>query len=119
MNNILYLNIDCLFIITNFLNFNNILNFSISSKFIYQLFDDLFYKNLAINYFSNNFWKIAKLRPKKTSFPLNNYKKELIRIENFQKQLDILNIDRWCKKDFYNYWKFKDCYNFLLNKICN
>ena len=31
---------------------------------------------------------------------------EIIRIENFQRNLDNLNISRWTKKDFYNYWKY-------------
>ena len=40
------------------------------------------------------------------SKPFKDMKKELIRIEFFQKHLDNLNIKRWTKKDFYNYWKF-------------
>ena len=33
-----------------------------------------------------------------------NLKKEILRIENFQRTLDNLNYKRWTNKDFYDYW---------------
>lgn len=105
---IFLINDDLILYITNFINFNDILNLSITHKYLFLLFDENFYKKLAIKYFSKNFWKLAKLRPPKKSLPLKNFKQELIRIENFQKKLDSLNVNRWCKKDFYNYWAFND-----------
>ena len=92
------------------LNFNSILSYSIVNKNNYQLFNNIFYKELTELYYGSEFWKIACKRPYYTSYPLDNYKQELIRIENFQKQLDRLNLNRWTKKDFYNYWKHRDSY---------
>ena len=92
------------------LDFNSILSYSIVNKNNYKLFDNIFYQQLSFNYYGSEFWKIACKRPCYTSYPLNNYKQELIRIENFQKQLDKLNQSRWTKKDFYNYWKHRDSY---------
>ena len=107
---------DLLLFIGFKLDFNSILNFSSINKSNFKLFDDLFFKELADNYYSYEFWKIAKKRPFYTSKPLNNYKLELLRIENFQQFLDNLNMDRWTQKDFYNYWKYKDKY--LINTDC-
>lgn len=99
---------DIIFIITNFLNFNDILNFSILDKYYYKLFDDIYYKNLSIKYYTEKFWIYARNRPIKLSKPLKSYKKEIIRIEYFQKRLDNLNNDRWTCKDFYNYWNHEN-----------
>ena len=104
----IFINDDSILYITNFINFNDILNLSITCKYLFLLFDEKFYKNLAIKYFSDEFWKLAKLRPVNRSFPLKNFKQELIRIENFQTKLDFLNVNRWCQKDFYNYWAYND-----------
>jgi len=59
-------------------------------------FDNLFYKNLAYQMY-------GICRPHAYSKPLGKFKLEIIRIENFQRNLDNLNISRWTKKDFYNY----------------
>ena len=126
MNN---LNNDILCHISFELNLNNLLNFSIINKNNYKIFDNIFYKNYALKQFSEDFWIKAYERPIIYSRPLNNIKLELIRIEQFQKSLDNLNLDRWTKKDFYNYWemekkyneKHKDNYNidYLFNNILN
>tara|TARA_B100000989_G_C19232584_1_gene340553 strand:- start:126 stop:512 length:387 start_codon:yes stop_codon:yes gene_type:complete len=126
MNN---LNNDILCHISFELNLNNLLNFSIINKNNYKIFDNIFYKNYALKQFSQDFWIKAYERPIIYSKPLNNIKLELIRIEQFQKSLDNLNLDRWTKKDFYNYWemekkyneKHKDNYNidYLFNNILN
>ena len=103
------------------LNFESILIFSLVNKQIYSALDNVFYKNLAYNYFDRNFWTKAYLRPPKSSNPLKNVKKELIRIELFQKNMDDLNVNRWVKKDFYDYWIYADReinrknYNLLTN----
>tara|TARA_B100001093_G_scaffold517686_1_gene600016 strand:+ start:667 stop:1029 length:363 start_codon:yes stop_codon:yes gene_type:complete len=101
---------DILLIIGFKSDFNSILNFSIINKNNFKLFDDLFFKELSEVYYSSEFWKKANKRPLYNSKPLNNFKLELIRIENFQKHLDSLNVNRWTKKDFYNYWKYRDKY---------
>ena len=90
------------------LNFESILIFSLVNKQIYSALDNVFYKNLAYNYFDRNFWTKAYLRPPRSSKPLKNLKRELIRIELFQRNMDALNINRWVKKDFYNYWIYAD-----------
>lgn len=102
------------------LNFESILIFSLVNKQIYSALDNNFYRNLAYNYFGRDFWIKAYLRPLQTSKPLKNIKKELIRIEFFQRKMDALNINRWVKKDFYDYWLYIDNknnnqYNLLTN----
>jgi len=104
--NIINLNDDVLREIAFKLKFDTILNFSLANKKTYIVFDDIFYKNLAIILYSRIFWIKASYRPIKKSKPYKDMKKELIRIEFFQKHLDNLNMKRWTKKDFYNYWKF-------------
>ena len=101
---------DLLLLIGFKLDFNSILNFSIINKNNFELFNDSFYKELSELYYSSKFWKIASKRPCYISKPLDNFKLELIRIEKFQEYLDSLNIDRWTKKDFYSYWKYRDKY---------
>ena len=98
------LNSDIIYIISYFLNFEDVLNLSILNKFYYSLFDDIYYEDLSIKYYTKKFWTLAKKRPIKLSKPLKSYKEEIIRIENFQKNLDNLNFNRWTNKDFYNYW---------------
>lgn len=90
------------------LDFNTLLDFSITNKNYNNLLNNDFFKNYAINKFSKEFWIKAYQRPIIYSKPLNNIKKELLRIENFQKRLDNLNINRWIQKDFYDYWQYHD-----------
>tara|TARA_B100000902_G_C26753755_1_gene642233 strand:- start:194 stop:502 length:309 start_codon:yes stop_codon:yes gene_type:complete len=90
------------------------------NKSIYNALDTIFYKNLALNYFGRDFWIKAYLRRPYISKPLKNMKRELIRIEFFQRNMDILNVNRWTKKDFYDYWIYADTeknknYNLLTN----
>ena len=101
------LSYDEIYNISNFLNFNDILNFSIISKCFFYLFDNIFYINYANKIFGKEFWKLARSRPKKLSNPLNNMKSELLRIENFQNFLDKLYIKRWKNEDFYLYWELQ------------
>ena len=96
---------DIILYIADFLKFQEILNFSITCKNIYNSFDKIFYKNLAYKYYGPCFWLKARYRPIFKSNPLKTFKSELIRIENFQRNLDNINVTRWTKKDFYNYWK--------------
>ena len=117
----LNLHYDVLREISYKLNLETILIFSLVNKHIYSALDDSFYKNLAINYFGRDFWVKAYSRPPRTSKPLKNMKRELIRIEFFQKNMDALNLNRWIKKDFYDYWLYADKesnrknYNLLTN----
>lgn len=107
MNN---LNHDIIYLISSYLQFNNILQLSIVNKYMNYIFDDKFFEYLSIFCYSENFWKLASRRPIKLSKPLKNFKQELIRIENFQRTLDNLNYQRWTQKDFYNYWNYE--YNY-------
>ena len=90
------------------LKFTEILKFSVINTFLYKTIDNIFYKKLAVIYYSKNFWNRALERPIFFSKPLNNIKMELIRIEKFQLTLEKHNIKRWCQKDFYDYWKYND-----------
>ena len=98
------LNSDIIYIISYLLNFNDILNLSIINKYYFSLFDDKYYEDLSIIYYTDKFWKLASKRPIKLSKPLKSFKKEILRIENFQRTLDNLNYNRWTNKDFYDYW---------------
>ena len=98
------LNNDILYYLSFKLDLNNLLNFSIINKNNYKLFDNLFYTKYAIHKYSYEFWIKAYKRPIIYSKPLKSIKLELIRIENFQRGLDILSLNRWTKKDFYDYW---------------
>lgn len=97
---------DLILHISSFMKLKDILQFSITCKEFYTQFDNLFYKNLAYQMYGICFWLKALCRPHTFSKPLDNFKLEIIRIENFQRKLDNLNISRWTKKDFYNYWKY-------------
>lgn len=97
---------DLIRYISFFLKFQDILDFSIITKDTYKALDNLFYKNLAYNTYGVCFWLKASCRNPIVSKPLKNFKLELLRIENFQRNLDNINISRWTKKDFYNYWKY-------------
>ena len=108
---------DLLLVIANKLDFNSIIEFSSINKINFKLFDDKFFEELAYIYYSVKFWEKAKNRPIYNSIPLKSFKLELLRIENFQKYLDDLNINRWTKKDFYNYWSFKDKYLYNQNNM--
>lgn len=100
------LNFENIRSICNFLKFDDVLNFSISCKEIYDALDDIYFKNLAYEFYGYCFWLKARSRNPKVSKPLKNFKLEIIRIENFQRNLDNINVSRWTKKDFYDYWKY-------------
>ena len=101
------LNSDIIRHISNFLNLDNILNLSIVCKNFYiYTFDNTYYMNLAYTYYGKDFWTKARLRDVSISKPLKNFKLEIIRIENFQRDLDNINVSRWTHKDFYDYWKY-------------
>ena len=107
--NILY---DDIFLyITNFLSFNDIINLTgISQHLNNNVFNDIYFYTLAVNYYSKNFWEIAAMRSHEFSKPLKNYKLELIRIENFQKGLEKYNARRWTINEFYFYWNYQETY---------
>ena len=100
------LNSDTVRHISEFLKLQDILNLCIISKENYILFDEIYFKNLAYKMYGKYFWIKAGNRNPILSKPLKNFKLELIRIENFQRNLDNINVSRWTKKDFYNYWKY-------------
>lgn len=102
------LNYDIIYKISYYLNFDSILNLSIVNKNYNIIFDDNYYQNLVFLYYTKKFWEIASKRPIKLSKPLKNFKKEIIRIEKFQKTLDNLNLSRWNNNDFYCYWKSQE-----------
>ena len=86
------------------LKFIDLLNFSASNKNIYLIFDEYFYYDLAIKYYTKDFWIKASLRPIKRSIPLKTMKKELLRIDHFQNIINKYEKRIWNVKDFYNYW---------------
>ena len=90
----IFLSEDLIRFIANNLKFNEILNYSKINKFLYKTIDNNFYKILTIKYYSKEFWNKAYQRPKFFSKPLKNIKLELIRIENFQKELEKFKIKR-------------------------
>lgn len=89
------------------LEFKEVLNFTLSNKHIYNSLDNLFFKHLAIKYYTRDFWVKAKKRPINFSRPLENMKLELIRIDNFQNHLEHYNFRRWNLDDFYKYWNLQ------------
>lgn len=101
---------DLILLIANKCNLNSIINLSSINKNNFKLFDDYFFKEFAYKCYGINFWNKAYNRPIYISKPMKNYKLELLRIENFQMFLDNINFNRWTKKDFYNYWNYRDKY---------
>ena len=99
------LNDDLIRKIGYYLNFKNILSFSIVNKEVYELFDDNFYKNMAIKLYGKEFWKKTLSHPLYNCIPLKFYKNELKNIQLFQYKLYNLEIKRWGPSDFYNYYK--------------
>jgi len=111
MINIYSIQYDLFTCITKYMNFKDILNLSIVSQYFYNnILDDIFFYNLAVYYYSSDFWKSANSRSPTFSKPLKNYKLELIRIENFQDHLEKYNIRRWSTYNFYLYWNFQEIY---------
>ena len=104
---------ELLLIISLKLDLNSMINFSSVNKNNFKLLDDNFFEELYELYYNSNLWKIICKRPLYNSKALNNFKLELLRIENFQQCLDYINNNRWTKKDFYNYWKNNE--NIILN----
>tara|TARA_B100000965_G_scaffold139764_1_gene116348 strand:- start:1185 stop:1511 length:327 start_codon:yes stop_codon:yes gene_type:complete len=90
------------------LDFQDLLNFSIINADTYKIFDDQFYRQYAIQLYSKEFWDKALSRPKKYSRPLSSMKKELIRIEEFQNGILLIDGKKFSNQDFYNLWKAID-----------
>jgi hypothetical protein len=86
------------------LDFNNILIFSSINKYIYTILDEYFYYDLAIKYYTKDFWIKAAQRPIERSFPLKTMKEELLRIQYFQNIIKKYEKRLWELDDFYNYW---------------
>lgn len=101
MNNF---NDDIITYISLFLTFKDILLYSQINKYYKNLFDLIFYKNLAIKLYTIDFWQKAYNRPINTSKPLKNIKEELIRIELFQEKLFKYCNYKFTIQDFYKYW---------------
>tara|TARA_Y100000592_G_C5298856_1_gene234481 strand:+ start:311 stop:634 length:324 start_codon:yes stop_codon:yes gene_type:complete len=102
------LNDDIIRYIALQLNLKDILNLNSTCKIFNLCLDHNFFKYIAIQIYSKEFWEKAELRPIITSNPLNCMKKEIIRIERFQKQLIKHEKKPWSKIDFYNYWNTVD-----------
>ena len=96
------------------LSFDNLINYSIINRYNFEIFDNQFYKNYAFYTWSPLFWTLAQQRNIKSSRPLDTWKLELLRIENYQKFLEKNNNSRWIAKDFFNYWKHQEL--FYINK---
>ena len=103
------LNDDIVIFITSFLSFYDIINITNICKMYYNnIFTDDYFYNLAVSYYSDNFWKIANMRSKELSKPLKNYKLELLRIEKYQETLEKYYSERWTINDFYSYWNYRE-----------
>tara|TARA_Y100000389_G_scaffold179143_1_gene192909 strand:+ start:2298 stop:2642 length:345 start_codon:yes stop_codon:yes gene_type:complete len=103
----LFLPDDIIINIINMLDFDYIIKLTRINKQINGLLDNLFFYNLAVNYYTYEFWKRAELRPKYFSKPLKNMKQELLRIERFQKLVKKLEKQRWNNEKFYNLWEIQ------------
>ena len=86
------------------LDIKSLMQYRSINKYVYEVLDNTFFENIAINNFGYEFWIKAKLRPPNKSRPLNCIKKELIRIEIFQELLENYQQRRWLNNDFYNFW---------------
>lgn len=69
---------------------------------------DYIWKEKAYAQYGKEFWKKAKERPEESSKPLQTWKEELLRIENFQKMLNDFGNRPWLEDDFYSYWNLLD-----------
>ena len=86
------LDTDTIYYISFYLKFEDILIFSIICKELYYIFDDLYYKNLATKLYGRYFWfKDLYINPD-ISNKYKLFKSEIIRIENFKKKINKLNI---------------------------
>lgn len=100
---------DIIMHITTYLSFNDIINITnICKMHYYNIFTDDYFYNLAVSYYSENFWKISSMRSEELSKPLKNYKLELLRIEKFQETIVKYNSKRWNNNDFYSYWNYQE-----------
>lgn len=104
------MNYDIIIHITTFLSLNDIISITNTSKIYYNIFNNDYFYNLSVNYYSYNFWKIASSRSSEFSKPLKNYKHELLRIEKFQESLEKYNSKRWTMHDFYSFWNYQEIY---------
>ena len=89
-------------------NFNDMISLISASKFIYNSIDDIFFRDFAYKQYSKEFWIIASNRPAIKSKPLGSMYKELVRIEQFQKNQENNNRERWSTNEFYRYWNSLD-----------
>ena len=62
---------------------------------------DDFYRDIAITWWGMEFWKKAEARPPHVSQPLESMRKELIRMELFQRVTCV----KWGKVDFMKLWE--------------
>ena len=115
----LFLPDDIIYNIINMCDFNSIIKLTRINKQVNALLDNIYFNNLAVHYYSEEFWKRAALRPIFFSKPLKTMKQELLRVEKFQnlvKKLD-LEKERWSNNRFYNLWEIQNnIYNEYLKK---
>ena len=91
-------------IVLNLSDIRDIINFSISNKFINKTIEDGLFTSWARKKYSDQFWNKAKERTPILSKPLVNMKYELIRIYKFELiQLKYCN-QQWSSEDYYLYW---------------
>ena len=90
--------------IISMLDFDTIIKFTEINNEINSLLDNNFFYNLAIKYYSREFWNRASERLIYYSKPLKSMKLEVMRIEQFQNLLEKLENKRWTNQKFYNLW---------------
>ena len=102
------LNNDIIRYISSYLDLTDIINFSNTCKYIYNTLDNKFYEEIAISLYSEEFWIKAKMRSKKKSKPLGSIKKELLRLDHFQKIVELHFSYKFTITDFYDCWRTID-----------
>jgi hypothetical protein len=91
-----------------YLTFSEIIMLKKTCRTLYTSFDEVFFKQLAFDWYGAEFWEFAKKRPPHTSLPLNSYTEEMNRIEKFQRALSVHDDPRWEPVQFYSFWKKVD-----------
>ena len=98
--------LDIIYIIS--LKFDDIfqlLNLTQTSSSIYKFFTDDYYLEWGRYMYTSEFWEKAGHRSKYIIKPFISMKRELLRIEQFQRHLIKHKYEKWTNKDFYNYWE--------------
>ena len=98
--------IDLIYNLLNYLNLKQTLNLNEICKDLNNIINEDYFKLYAMNMFSHEFWVEAGKNNPIIIIPLNSWKKEIIRINNFNNRVEKINGIIWSEDDYYKYWKF-------------